>query len=162
MELWSLGNEIMFRLNPFMSFILCMEITNKWLIAPLYTELTQIKVAFGTFHNRPPPFIRLLAGATITQTKFTCTHLFHNMDIYVLYSWPYKRCLLYIHWFHLNTFPNMTCTHLYHNMDIYVLYSCTYKRCLYCTQLIVSNQLSAIPTTGQYQCPLWGRRWMLI
>ena len=36
MKLWNLGNDSMFRLSAFMSFILCMEITNKWLIAPLY------------------------------------------------------------------------------------------------------------------------------
>ena len=32
-----------------------------------YTELTQMKVAFGTFHYRPPPVLRLIAGATITR-----------------------------------------------------------------------------------------------
>ena len=32
-----------------------------------YTELTQMKVAFGTFHYRPHPVLRLIAGATITK-----------------------------------------------------------------------------------------------
>ena len=40
MKLWNLGNEIMFRLSALMSFILGMEITIKWLIAPLYRANT--------------------------------------------------------------------------------------------------------------------------
>ena len=62
-ETWAMRS--FFRLSAFMSFILCMEKTNKWLIAPLYTELTQMKLAFGTFHYRPHPVLRLLAGAMI-------------------------------------------------------------------------------------------------
>ena len=42
--------EIIIRLSAFMSFILCMEITNKWYWLHHYAELTQMKVAFGTFH----------------------------------------------------------------------------------------------------------------
>ena len=39
MTLWNLGNEIMFRLSAFMSFILCMEITNKWLVQSITITL---------------------------------------------------------------------------------------------------------------------------
>ena len=31
------------------------------------TELTQMKVAFGTFHYRPHPVLRLIAGDTLTR-----------------------------------------------------------------------------------------------
>ena len=66
MKLWYLGNEIMFRLSALMSFILCMEITNKWLIAPLY-RANRLKLHFGTFHYRLPPCSQTHSGATITR-----------------------------------------------------------------------------------------------
>ena len=69
MKLWNLGGQVSVEC---MSFILCMEM---WLLH--YTELTQMNVAFDTFHYRPHTVLGLIAGPTIIRKS----HLFSRSEV---------------------------------------------------------------------------------